>query len=234
MNPESHLDKIKKLLRLSKSPNPNEAEAALAKAMELAMRHAVDIECLRDDPDYTEIMHKWFPMKARLSREWQKALAIAEGYFHVKPCICRRSRMVVLVGRADAIEVADYVISFLVRTCRACLKTFTAGELKQRRRMTSGKRAGFITGFFWGVIDRLEKGVFDLMREDSELALVLKNEETRREAVLRGLVGETVKVQHKPVRRSAATFAGFVHGSKVEINRPLAGPETSQGMLALN
>lgn len=234
MNPESHLDKIKKLLRLSKSPNPNEAEAALAKAMELAMRHAVDIESLRDDSEFAEIMHRWFPMKARMSREWQKALNIAEEYFHVKPCISRSRRQVVLVGRADAIEVADYIISFLVRTCRACLKTFAAGELKARRRMTSGKRAGFITGFFWGVRDRLEKGVFDLMRENSELALVLKSEETKREAVLHALVGKTVTVQHKRVRRSAATFAGFVTGREVQINRPLAGPEASQGMLALN
>src|SRR5690349_5362669 len=106
MNPESHLDKIKKLLRLSQSPNPHEAEAALKKAMEMATRHAVDLEGLRNDPDFADIIHKWFPMKARISREWQSALVIAERYFHVKPCISRARRQVVLVGRPDAIEVA--------------------------------------------------------------------------------------------------------------------------------
>lgn len=37
MNPRDHIaEKIKKLLRLSKSPNSAEAAAALAKAMEIA------------------------------------------------------------------------------------------------------------------------------------------------------------------------------------------------------
>lgn len=38
-----HLDKIKKLLRLSQSANAHEAELAMQRAMELALKHGVDL-----------------------------------------------------------------------------------------------------------------------------------------------------------------------------------------------
>jgi hypothetical protein len=228
---ESHLDKIKKLLRLSKSSNPHEAELAMQRAMELAAKHAVDVENLRNDPEFSDIIHKWFPMKARLSREWKLALNIAVNYFNVSACIDRGRKEVVLVGQSDAIEVADYIVGFLVRACRWQAKNYSTKELQARRRMTSGKRAAFIAGFFTGISVQLREGRFDLMRHNTELAIVLATDEKRRDEELARIVGKMTSIKTKPLRRSAATIAGFCAGRDTKLNRPLAG--NGQGVLAL-
>jgi len=231
---ENHLDKIKKLLKLSKSSNAHEAELAMAKAMELAARHEIDLSTLSDDAEVSDIIHRWFPMKARLSREWRLALNVAAAHFHVKPCICRGRKQVVFIGRADAIEVADYIITFLVREVRSQVATFAKGQAAIRRKMTSGKRAGFITGFFTGIHNRLDQGTFDLMREDSRYALILVSEKQKREDALNQLLGKTMAIKIKRPRMSMATLAGFKAGRETTLARPLPGAAPKQGMLALN
>ncbi len=230
----SPLDKIKKLLRLSKSANPHEAELAMQRAMNLAARHEIDLSTLADDSEVSEIIHRWFPMKARLSREWQLALNVAAAHFHVKPCISRPRKMVAFIGRADAIEIADYIVTFLVREVRRQVKDFALSVRMSRKKMTSGKRAGFITGFFTGIHSRLEQGTFDLMREDSRYALVLVNEKKKREEVLNRLFGETKTINLKRPRMTMATLAGFKAGRETSLARPLAGATPQQGTLALN
>lgn len=230
---ESHLEKIRKLLRLSKSANVHEAELALKRAMELAARHAVDLSDLAADAEVGGIVHRWFPIKSRLAREWKMSFNIAAAHFQVHPCISYARRSVVFVGRADAIEVADFIVSFLVREVRRQVAAFSRTE----KRMTKGKRAGFITGFFHGIHSRLAEGSFDLMREDARYAIVLKSEADKRAAELSKVIGKTTSVALKSPRRSAATLAGFISGQETQINRPLAGrpgrESLNQGALLL-
>lgn len=231
---ENHLDKIKKLLKLSKSSNAHEAELAMAKAMEMAARHEIDLSALGDDAEVSDIIHRWFPMKARLAREWKLALNIAAAHFHVSPCICRQRKQVVLIGRSDAIEVADYIITFLVRESRRQVASFGKEQTAMRRKMTSGKRAAFIAGFFTGISQRLLEGRFDLMREDSRYALVIRTEEAKRDAEMDKVIGKTKTITTKKPRRSAATLAGYLSGRQTSLARPLPGAAPQQGVLALN
>jgi len=43
------LDRIRKLLRLSKSPNPNEAQLARERAFEVAARYDIDVHNIEED-----------------------------------------------------------------------------------------------------------------------------------------------------------------------------------------
>jgi hypothetical protein len=233
-----HLDKIKKLLRLSKSSNSHEAELALARAMELALKHGVDLADLANDAEVGGVVHRWFPMKARLAREWKLALGIAANHFEVDPCIDRRRRQVVFVGREDAVTVADYIVTFLVRESRRLCASYAIGEKVARRKITTGKRAAFITGFFVAVGSRLRDGRFDLMREDERYAIVLKSEADKRAAEMARVMGKTKNVEIKAPKRSAATLAGWSAGQTTNLNRPLngdarPGKSLGQGALAL-
>jgi hypothetical protein len=230
----NHLDKIKKLLKLSRSATANEAEVALAKAMELAARHEIDLSTLGSDNEVGDIIHQFFPTKARLAREWMSALNIAQNYFSVSVCIMRSRQQVLFVGRQDAIDIADYIVSFLVREVRRQVKDFGELEKKMRRKMTGGKRAAFVAGFFTGIGQKLQEGRFDLMREDNRYALVLSTEDKRREEAMSGIVGKTKTVIQKKPRRSAATIAGYLSGRATNLARPLPGKAATQGQLALN
>ncbi|MBE7497090.1 MAG: DUF2786 domain-containing protein [Verrucomicrobiaceae bacterium] len=227
-----HLDKIKKLLRLSKSSNAHEAELALARAMELAMKHGIDLAELADDAEAGGIVHRWFPLKARLAREWKLALNIAANFFEVSPCVCRNRRQVLFVGREDAITVADYIVTFLVRESRRLCAAYAEEVKAARRKMTSGKRAAFISGFFTAIGAKLTEGRFDMMRENDRFAIVLRTEKEKRDGEMGRVIGKTKTLPIKKVKRSAATLAGWMAGETTNLQRPLDGAANADGALS--
>lgn len=231
---ESHLERIRKLLRLSKSANSHEAALAMQRAMELAAKHAIDLSTLETDPEVSDIIHKWFKAPTRLSREWKAALSLAQAYFHVTVCVSRHKAQVVFVGRTDAVDVADYIVTFLVKESRRQCAVYAVAEKQARRRMTSGKRAAYIHGFFLGVGVQLKSGLMDLMRENSELAIVIASEESKRAAKMDDLVGERSSVAAaKRPKMSAAVVSGFTAGNKTHLNRGLTGPQAPQQLALL-
>ena len=166
------------------------------------------------------------------------ALNIAARFFEVSPCVCRHRRQVLFVGREDAITVADYIVTFLVRECRRLCASYAIHQKAIRRKMTSGKRAAFISGFFAAVTQRLNAGRFDMMRENERYAIVLKSEAEKRDAELGRVMGKTKTMPIKKAKFSATTVAGWSAGQQTNLNRPLdgaarAGGSLSQGTLAL-
>lgn len=214
-----HIDKIKKLLRLSESPNENEAKAALAKAMELAMQHAVDLDEIRRESDMSDMGHRWFPCGARISLEAQHAYGIARDFFQVATCVSRAKRQIVFIGREDAIEVANYVVGFLIGACRREARIWEKLERFHRRRVTSGKRAGFKTGFMIGVRVTLADAQEKAEVASDTLAIVLASESSKREDYLAGMFGKTVNIKRRaPRKSSAAISAGYRVGRKTQIH----------------
>jgi hypothetical protein len=226
-----HTEKIRKLLRLSKSANEHEARLALQRAMELATAHGVDIEALRDDPEVGGIVHEWFPMKSRLSREWKQTIYLVQQFFNVRVCIAPHERRMVFIGRRDAIEVADYVAQFLVRRCRSEAAAYKAAEIKARRRMTGGKRAAFIVGFFSALYVHLDVSLRAMMAQEESWAIVLADEKAARNAYLDGLLNHsTVQGREKKVRSGGALIAGYRAGKNTQIHKPLTGDEVKPAM----
>lgn len=226
-----HTEKIRKLLRLSKSANHHEARLALQRAMEMATRHGVDIEALRSDPEVGGIVHEWFPMKSRLSREWKQTLRLVQDFFNVRVCICPNERRMVFIGRRDAIEVADYAAQFLIRRCRSEAAAYKTAEIKARRRMTSGKRAAFIVGFFAAIHVHLAASLRALVASEESWAIVLADEKAARDDYLDGLLNHhPVKTREKKVRSGGALVAGYRAGRDTQIHKPLTGEEVKPAM----
>lgn len=240
MSNESHLEKIKKLLRLSKSSNRHEAELAMQRAMELGLKHQVDVAALaHNDPELAHLESRFVKAPARLSREWRFALWIAGLHFQVSVCVYAHRKSVLVVGAPDAVDVAEYIMHFLVRECRRQCGIYLANEKAAKRRASSGKRAAYITGFFAGINSRLQEGAFDLMRQNPTWALVLSSDKARRDAELERLTGAMKTMRKlKPARRSGATVAGYISGRNTQAQRPLNGPANSraleQGQLLLS
>jgi hypothetical protein len=226
-----HTEKIRKLLRLSKSANDHEARLALQRAMELATRHGVDLDALRADPEVGGIVHEWFPMKSRLSREWKAVISLVQKFFQVRVCISPHERRMVFIGRRDAIEVADYVAQFLIRRCRSEAAVYKAAEIRARRRMTSGKRAAFIVGFFGAIHIHLEDSLREMVAAEESWALVLADEKAARNDYLDGLLKhQPVESREKKVRSGGALLAGYRAGKETQIHKPLTGEDVKPAM----
>jgi hypothetical protein len=229
--PQEQLAKIKKLLRLSESTNPHEAALAMRRAMDLANRHNLDLASLELDEEVAHIVHRWFPVGSRLTREHQLALGIVGSYFHVEPCLSRARGAVVFVGTEMDVMVAAYVFEFLCRQSRLCLRSWQVYEKFHGRRVTCNKTANFIAGFFYGISSQLHKQRETLFMEDRKFAIVLSDQQKKRESVLSDLIGEMKALPgRKPRRNRTAIMCGFLAGENTRINPALPSGE---GRLAL-
>jgi hypothetical protein len=221
---DSITEKVRKLLRLAKSANQHEAELALARAMDLAARHQIDVSTLADDDEIAKLVTRYFRCGGkRLSREWREALSIARTYFNVSTCVMCGQGQVAFIGKATDVQIADYVTQFLVRRCRDELKAFFAVEKRRGRRQTTNKTASFINAFFGGVSVNLAGQRSQLLSTITGLEIVLRDAREARQAHLASDIGETStqKALVKPRHTMSTLYAGYDAGLKTQINPAL-------------
>ncbi len=208
---EPILEKIRKLLRLGQSSNPNEAALALSRAFELARKHAIDPETVNVDDE--EIERLLLRIGARLSFERKLILNVVKRFFRVEIIACRPN--VAFIGRRTDIALAHYVHDFLVRALRDSLRAFK-GQMR---------RKSFIQGWIYGVAFKLKETSEQMAVEDSRFALVKLDEDPRVRAAADAFypVTETAKIDLKR-KNPSAMMEGWVTGKKVDIRKPLEGP----------
>ena len=219
------LDKIKKLLRLSRSSNPHEAALALQRAMELANANSIHMASIDPDDVLAGIRHKE-RMESRLHYEKRLAISLVHDFFSVR--IIRGWNHLKIVGRAPDIQIAEYVYVYVVRACRLCMAAWAKEEAEARRRVTINKRRSFILGFMEGVRKNLNKLSIQSSESIPSMAALMASktvEIQRRNAY----VAERWKLAKLPpvsfrVTDGAATN-GFLDGMKTNINRPVSGAE---------
>ncbi len=219
------LDKIKKLLRLSRSSNPHEAALALQRAMELAQANSIHLASVDPDDEVAGIRHKE-RMEARLHYEKRLAIGLIQDFFSVR--IIRGWNHLKIVGRAPDIQIAEFAYVYLVRACRLCLAAFEKEEAAARRRVTTNKRRSFILGFMEGVRKNLHK--LSVVRSDglgsmTDVITTKVLEMRRRDDYVaeRWTLGKLPPVSFR-VTDGAAT-SGFLDGMKTNLNRPVSGSE---------
>lgn len=144
---EPILEKIRKLLRLGQSPNPNEAALALSRAFELARKHQIDLESVNLDDE--EIERYLLRIGARLQFERKLILNLVKRFFRVKIIACLPN--VAFIGRQTDIAIAHYVHDYLLRALRAGVRDYQA---EVRRKLSRTRAAEFYPGV--GLRRRLE------------------------------------------------------------------------------
>lgn len=132
MNPA--IEKIKKLLRLSKngSATAAEAAAALAKALQLAAAHGIRIDDVSLDDDSQVLTHDTIPSQAGPAH--RLASGIVKRHFGVGTLFDSRGGkpMIHFVGFPEQIQLASYVYTYLVRTMRAAWRNRSNKRLRDR------------------------------------------------------------------------------------------------------
>ena len=220
------LDKIRKLLRLGQSSNPNEAASAIARAFELAHKYQVDLDGI-DASDDEEIEHLLLRVGVRLPLERRRILNLVNTFFRVQIVICRPN--VAFIGRKTDVLIAHYAHDFLLTSIRNGLAEY---QRDNRRKLSKTRRVNYIQGWIYGVAQKLEGAAQAMAVEDSRYAIALVDADPRIQAVSSELYPNTFTRQIAPSARRnlSAMMTGFMDGKQVDVHQPLNGPER----LALN
>jgi hypothetical protein len=106
--------KIRKLLRLSSSANENEAELALRRAQEVALRYNIDIASVERDDDFAsagQYEKAEFQHKRSVHSKFVYSLLIT--HFDVAIVTSPAKQLVYFIGTKSSIEFAQWVAEFL-------------------------------------------------------------------------------------------------------------------------
>lgn len=214
MNPS---ETIKKLLRLSKSPNHAEAELALSRALEIAERHNIDIQELSLDDDLRKIVQERIPVGWRVSALRRRVLyGIVEPFFNVDVILGRPS--FIMVGTRSDIAIATYVYEF----CCGCLSRSLSAFARESRRLSKTKRHNYIAGWIYGLASTLKQQRAALMEATVGMDLMIRSEAQRRADYVTTHIATrdaTFKKRHR--HDHSAMIAGILDGKQTKINAGL-------------
>lgn len=188
------LDKIRKLLALSKSPNENEAAVALAMAQELMLRYNIDNIDLEQESteDIIEIDFKISYQAEESSLRFVYWLGKA---FFVKPILIKRNigqdkikfeRYIRFIGKQADVAVTTYVFSYMMTILDNKGKEYTK-KIKIRK--------DYDFGFVTAVCEKLEK-----IEEDKRNSTIFTVNEAKNESALilssRSLIESFIKEKY--------------------------------------
>lgn len=219
------VNKIKCLLRLSKSPNPHEAELALTRAFEIAAKYHIDIEALDLGEEINRIIRESSRVGYRLSFSKRLAINIALNFFNVTPVISYPE--VVWIGTQADIQMAKHVFHFLSdasdRLC-ADVKTRYGTHFTERRRKS------FVAGFFYGISDGLHRAKETMAIAQNQYGLILVRDEKKRERFKEQEFPNIVKAPMAPPKRRDMNWVvqGYLKGKDIKIHAPINGSREKQ------
>ncbi|MDR3135106.1 MAG: DUF2786 domain-containing protein [Deltaproteobacteria bacterium] len=165
--------KIKKLLALSGSPEPHEAEAALTKASELMARHNIDSMTLMADADDYEIWRIDLNTKRTDRKSYLISVILQEHFFvHAifnnlyDPRLCCYLKSVDLIGRPVNLSMAKHVFYYLSERVESLWEAHKplaafAGE------KGLGAKTAFISNLLIGLRKKLLKAEAERQKEAS-------------------------------------------------------------------
>jgi hypothetical protein len=222
------VERIKKLLRLAQSSNPHEAQLALSRAYEIAARHQIDLTDVGVEAEVEDLLHKRFPIGLRITFLKRKLIGIIVSFFNVDAVYSGGD--VVLIGTNSDVEIAWYVFELLVEQGKRQLRVFEKAERQFGRRSTKKKRDSFVAGFVYGLAAQLERSREQIEIEDSRFAIVLVDQQKKREQHMHSLfpeLGAPRRQRKVEDPNKLALLYGFQCGRSTRISKPLnRGTET--------
>lgn len=218
------LNKIKKLLALAKSTNPNEAASALRMAQKLMQEHRLsqtDIELLEiqmesvRDVNQAQSIPTW---SASLARSIANAFGLDVVRAQLNPF---GAYVMQFIGPVDRVEIGSYCYMVLGRKLVKARAEYLKSINKRLKKISKIARVNlFAIGWIQGVMAQVEK----LVPTEKEQALIKQFQERE--------LGEltTAKTRHSKAtaRDKEAGWDGYTQGRKVQLNAGVAGAEQNK------
>ena len=213
-------ERIAKLLALAESANQHEAQAAMAAAQRLMLKHNIDSIQARAERGYT-FRHVGEPT-GRVTEAERIVSAILGSHFFVetiwvpayRPHDGRWGSVLEVCGTLPNVEMAAYVHDFLHHTAEQLWR-----EHKRAARITGDRdRRTFLAGVMAGFYEKLQAE--KKRNQDQGLVWI-------RDADLEGFYRKRhpriQHVRHRGARRTEAHAHGRAAGRNIELHRPMSG-----------
>ncbi len=219
MNKDKALDKIKKLLRLSKSNNPNEAAAAMRQAQAMMREHGIDHADI-DASIAKESRAKSGSMKRPVSWEVSLVNMVADCF---SCCVILRTGFTTrgeyaFIGVDAKPEIAVYAFEVLRRQCRRGRAEYISTALRRCGPASKTRRAD---EFCLGWVVAARRHVIPLVPSEQERqAIVAYTAKHYPE------VRDTQGVRRKGKARDFEF--GYEDGANARLDRGMPGVTTSQ------
>jgi len=149
---EKLIEKIQKLLALAGSPNKNEAEAAMAKAQELMLKHNIDMRSVEQhDSEYINELSETF---RREHPSMKFVNSIVEKYFFVRVVKSNRreGKFFNYIGEKANVQTAVHTVNFLKATFDRLWKEYKAETGAGR-----ASKQSFVLGLYEGLTEKLDQ-----------------------------------------------------------------------------
>lgn len=240
MTKDEALKKISRLLKLSESPNPNEAALAAQKAQELMVKYEIEKEALsdvstdKDEPIENVINQPLDRMKQRFIG-WKTSLAecIARAN-HCRTYLSYQHLAIGLIGRRSDMDTVRYLYMMLANNVNELCDQEKARNTA--RRMKVGKT--FYNNYKLGIVDAIneklnkakelaiEKAYTEANQEQNSLALVridnalAKMKQRDKDVDIWMRTKMNLRFHSSPHRHSEnARKMGYNAGQKITINK---------------
>lgn len=201
------LERVKKLLALSRSSNPHEAAAAAEKAQEMMFRYNLDIAEVAASTDGGWAIAETY-LGSMTSIDWKRRLIIEIARVNYCEAIYYPGKPIsVVVGRRHNVKLVEHLYEYLHREIERLADAGLEG-LRPRPR----SRASWRTNFCHGAVDILSWRLWEKRRslegsDPRSRALV-----PAEEAGLQRFIGDTWPNITKGTLRSAAGRPGYAAG----------------------
>lgn len=224
------IEKIRKLIALSSSPNENEAMAAASKVQALLAQFNLSVADVRQD-DTLQSHFTIDTYEKTLSVRWVRyvAVAIANLYFceyrynHTREVIVTRKNgykrydVHMFIGEEHNIAVARLMFRYII----------DAGErlMREAQLPTSNKRSSFLMGF----AQRIQARVFEMLRQPAKtqtenLPALYESTREKVKAFMQQQMGQPGVPARTQLKHDAAAFAkGVDAGDQVSFNKQMEG-----------
>lgn len=221
-------ERIARLLALAESPNMHEAEAAMAAAQRLLLKHNIELQ-----REKIALGYAWKHLGSPTGRttEAERILSLILGkHFFVeaiwvpvyRPLEGKRGSVLEICGTPDNLEIAEYVHGYLVAT---------AERLWEEHRQTHGikgnrDRRTYLAGVMTGMSDKLSgeakksESAGLVWVADGNLSMFFR----RRHPYVR-------HVRYTGQRRTDAYAHGREAGSKIVIHKGMKSETANRGLL---
>jgi hypothetical protein len=221
-------ERIARLLALAASSNANEAEAAMAAAQKLLLKHNIELREARAAQGYTW-MHLGTPTGRTTEAQRVLSMILCKHFFVetiwvpvYRPLEGKRGSVLEVTGTPENLEIAEYVHGYLVDTAERlwCEHKADQGIRSDRDRRT------FLAGVMSGMRDKLARET----KRSAEAGLVwvadgdLERWFRRRHPHVR-------HVRYAGQQRTEAYTHGREAGEKIVIHRGIKDRPTERGLL---
>jgi hypothetical protein len=222
------VERISRLLALAESPNRHEAEAAMAAAQRLMLKHNLDTVAAHSSRDYG-FAHLGKPT-GRVG-EHERLVAMIQGK-HIfveaiwipvyRPLEGKRGSVLEICGTRANLAIAEYVHGFLHQTAERLWRDHRSmsgiGSDRERRTYLAGVMAGFADRLARQDAKSRNEGL--VWVKDGDLVGYFR----RRHPYVR-------HVRHAGQRRTDAWARGREAGRRIVLHRPVDAPAGARGRL---